>query len=74
MFHRAKARLLFLCKRSNPDIQIMIPFLSTRFKEEMDKNRKKLVRVLAYLKGTSEEFLTLSMKDTKLIKWQVRGS
>ena len=29
------------------------------------------MRVLEYLKGTPEEFLTLSMKDTKMIKWWV---
>ena len=32
------------------------------------------MRLLAYLKVTPEDFLTLSMDDTKLIKWWVDGS
>ena len=39
----------------------------------MYKDWKKLVRVLVCLKGMPEEFLALSMEETKLIKWCVDG-
>ena len=47
-------------------------FLTKSFKEPM-KKLKKLLRVLAYLKGTPEECFTLSTEDTKLIKWWVES-
>ena len=55
-FYRAIVRLLFLCKRSSPDIQTAVAFQTTRVKEPMYEYWKKLVRALAYLKGTPEEF------------------
>ena len=55
-FHRATMRLLFLCKRSRPEIQTVLAFLTTRIKEPMDKDGKKLARLLAYLKVTPEDF------------------
>ena len=66
-FQRDTIRLLFLYKWSRPDIQTALEFLTTRVKEPMEEYWKKLVRVLASLNGTPEEFLMLSMEDTKLI-------
>ena len=54
-----------------PDIYTAVAFLTTKVKDPMKKDRKKLVRVLVYLKGIPDQFWTLSMKDTKLIKWWV---
>ena len=73
-FHRATMRFLFLCKRLSPDVRPAVAFLTTRVKEPTDEDWKKLMRVLAYLKVTPEDCLTLSMKNTKLIKWWVDGS
>ena len=73
-FHRATSRILFLCKRSRTAIQTAVSFLTTRVKEPTEENWKKIVRVLAYLKGTTEECFNLSTQDTKLIKWWVDGS
>ena len=47
--------------------------MTTRVKEKMYEDWRKLVRVLAYLKGTPVECLALSMEDTKLIKGWVDG-
>ena len=58
-FHRDIARLLLLCKMLRPYIYTVVAFLATRVKYPTDKDWKKLVRVLEYLKGTPEEFLTL---------------
>ena len=47
----------------------MVAFLTTRVKVPTYEDWKKLVRVLDHLKVMPEDFLTLSMEDTKLIKW-----
>ena len=52
----------------------MLAFLTTRVKEPTYKYFKKLVRMLTYLKVTPEKCLTISVEDTKLIKWWVDGS
>ena len=53
-FHRAKARLLFLCKISRPDVHPEVALLTKRVSEPTDEYWKNLARVLAYLKGTPE--------------------
>ena len=73
-FHRCVARLLFMCKRSRPDIQQAISFLTKRVREPTDADWKKLMRLLRFLNVTRKECLTLSMDDAKIVKWWVDGS
>ena len=74
LFHRYVAKLLFISKRARPDIQHVIPFLSTpvRFPDEDDW--KKLLRLLMYLKGTIELELTLGGDNLSVVKWWVDAS
>jgi hypothetical protein len=51
-FHSLVARLLFVAKRSRPDILLAVSFLTTRVKEPDADDWKKLIRVLSYLQGT----------------------
>ena len=46
-----------------------IAFLSTRVREPDEDDWKKLVRLLRYLKGTRDLFLTLQADDSSLVKW-----
>ena len=55
-FHRATAGILLMCKRPIPGIQTSVALLNTRVKDPTYEYWKKLVRVLAYLKGTPEDF------------------
>ena len=59
-FHTTVAKLLFLCKRARPDIQVPVAFLTTRVREPQMDDWKKLVRVLKYLNDTVDMVLTLS--------------
>ena len=45
-FHRAVARLLFLCKRARPDLQQAVAFLTKRMSCSTMDDWKKLVRLL----------------------------
>ena len=69
VFHTTTAKLLFLCKRARPDIQVPIAFLTTRVKEPDEDDWKKLVRALKYLKDTIDLVLTLSADNMSVVKW-----
>ena len=73
-FHSLTAQLLFLCKRSRPDLQVAIAFLCTRVQEPTEEDWKKLGRVLKYLMNTKDMFLTMEANDIKQFKWWVDSS
>ncbi len=59
-FHHTVAQLLFLCKRTQRDIQTAVSFLTTRIKHPDEDDWGKLKRVLRYLRGTRHIKLNLS--------------
>ena len=75
-FHSMIARLLYLAKRTRPDILTSIAFLATRVRAPTVQDGEKLDRVMRYLRGTKE--LTLSMradaKDPLILKCYVDAS
>jgi Reverse transcriptase (RNA-dependent DNA polymerase) len=74
MFHHHTAKLLFLCKRARPDLQLAVAFLTTRVKGPDTDDYKKLRRVMQYLRATKDMPLTLEADDTRVIKWWVDAS
>jgi len=52
-FHSITAKLLYLSKRVRPDIAVAVNFLTTRVNCPTIEDKKKQLRVLRYLKGTS---------------------
>ena len=62
-FHSIVAKLLYASKRGRLDIQLPIAFLCTRVSCSTEKDWSKLERVLEYLRGTLDEFLTLGAGD-----------
>ena len=73
LFHNMTAKALYICKRSRPDIQPAVSFLTTRVKAPDQDNWKKIVRMLGYLKGTKTLVLTLS-DNGKGLKWWIDAS
>ncbi len=59
IFHTETVKLLFLAKRVRPDILTVVSFLCTRVTRATVEERKKLARVLGYLKGTKEQSLII---------------
>ena len=74
IFHTNTAKLLFLSKRAQPDVQIPVAFLCTRVKEPDRDNWKKLGRIMKYLKDTIGLPLILGIDDTGVVKWFVDAS
>jgi hypothetical protein len=71
LFHHYTAKLHFLCKRAQPDIQTVVAFLMTRVKgpDDDDDAYKKLRRVMRYLRATKDMPLTLEADHTHILKW-----
>ena len=72
--HTLVAKLLFLAKRSRPDVLTPVSYLTTRVTCPNQADWKKLSRVIQYLRGTQEMFLTLEAENINVVKWWVDGS
>lgn len=57
-YHSAVARLIYLVKRTRPDIAVAVSYLSSRTSNPTIRDREKLDKLIGYLKGT--------------VKWGVR--
>ena len=69
------AKLLFLSKRAQPDIQLTIAFLTTRVQNPEDGHLKKLRRVLNYLDIIIHSVkLYLKVNDLNAVHWWVDTS
>ena len=73
-YHSTVAKGLFLSKRSRPDIQPSIAYLSTRVKAPTQTDWKKLVKMMKFLNATREDVLTLGAENLHVIKWYVDAS
>jgi hypothetical protein len=74
VFHTFVAKGLFLCKKIRPDIQQAILLLCTRVKDQNQADWEKLMRVMKYLNGTRDKYLTLSADNLRVVKWYVDTS
>ena len=74
LFHHLVAKLLYLSKRSRPDLLTCVSFLCTRVKSPDVDDYKKLNRCLNYLKDTQDIHLTLGCIDNSPINWWVDAS
>ena len=61
-FHTTTARLLYLSKRTRPDIQLPVLYLCTRVKNPTTDDDVKLSKILGYLKTTRNRARVISPK------------
>ena len=71
IFYHLVAKLLYLSKRTRPDIQFPVAFLTTRVREPDIDNWKKQGRCLCYLNGSMELDLTLETTLPMIIHWWI---
>ena len=71
LFHPIVAKLLFLCKRSWPDLSTAIAFITTRVKCPDEDDYKKLTHVIRYLRSTIHLALKLTTSSILDIKMMV---
>ena len=68
-FHSATAKALYLYKRSCPDLQTAVSFLSTQIKESDEDDWTKLFRLMGNFKATAELGRTLRNKGEGYKWW-----
>jgi len=73
-FHSIVAKLLYVCKRGRPDIQLAIMFLCTRVSRSTKEDWGKLRRVLQYINGTIDEVLTIGADTMGVLQTWVDAS
>jgi len=73
-FHTLTAKLLYLAKRSRPDILLAVSFLTTRVTTPTQDDLKKLERVIKYLNGTIDFGITLTVDSPLRVKAYVDAS
>ena len=73
-FHHFVAKLLYLAKRTRPDILLAVAFLCTRVKGPDHDDYKKLSHCLSYVQCTKELCLTLEAKNMSVIHWWIDTS
>ena len=73
-FHHLVAKLLYLSKRTQPDLQTAVAFLTTRVQRADEDDWKKLGRCLRYLRNTRDLPLILSCDSSNIIRWWVDAS
>ena len=74
LFHHLTAKLLYLCKRTRPDLQTAVAFLTTRVQNPNEDDWKKLGRCLCYLHVTRLLPLILEATHPLLLHWWVDAS
>jgi hypothetical protein len=73
-FHHNVAKLLFLSKRTRPNIQTCVAFMCTRVRAPDSDDYKKLTRCMRYLRQSIALPLVLEADDANIIKWFVDGA
>jgi Reverse transcriptase (RNA-dependent DNA polymerase) len=74
LYHHLTAKLLYLSKRTRPDLQVAVSFLSTRVLSPDTDDWKKLGRCLRYLHANPDLPHTLESDGTGMIRWWVDAS
>ena len=74
LYHHLVAKLLYLGKRTRPDLLTAISFLCTRIQSPDVDDFKKLCQFLRYLRASKHLSLTLEADDMTVIQWWVDAS
>jgi hypothetical protein len=73
-FHSTVQKLLYLAKRTRPDLLTAVSFLTTRVQKPTREDDKKLERVLKYLNKTKELKLRLTCDEPFILTTYVDAS
>ena len=73
-FHSTVAKLLYMCKRTRPDMLLTVNFLTTRISSPDIDDWNKLMRLLKYLNGTKEFGIALEVDNYIEVKGYIDAS
>ena len=69
VFHTTISKELFLCERTRPNIQPVVPFLCTRVKVPDEEDWTFLLIMIKDLQETRDEKLTLNINNITMADW-----
>ena len=70
-FHHIIVKLLFVVKRSRPDLHTVVSFFTTRVSLAITQDWYKLSRAIGYLNSTLNLSLTLEADKAIILKWYI---
>ena len=73
-FHHLTAKLLYLSKHAQPDLQTAVSFLTTQVREPDEDDYKKLGQRIQYLCDNVDILLPLEINDSGILCWWVDAS
>jgi hypothetical protein len=68
-FHSDTAKLLYMAKRTRPDLLFALSYLTTRVKEPTVRDEEKLNRVFKYIRYTSEMGLRMAFNSNDQLSY-----
>ena len=74
LYHHLVAQLLYLGKRTRPDLLLAVSFLCTRVQSPDEDDWKKLGRCIRFLRDTKNDKLTLQADNMSSISWWIDAS
>ena len=72
-FYNRVIQLMYLSKKTRPNTQLTIAFISTRFNKKYLHDWKNLGKTIKYLQGYKELVLTLEDDSIYILKWYVNA-
>ena len=73
-FHSVVAKLLYIAKRTRPDVLTAVSYLTTRVKEPNVGDQARLDRLMRYLKGSVDLELTLKPEGLNKVQCYIDAS
>jgi hypothetical protein len=74
IFHHTVAKILWASMRARPDVLTAMSYLTSKVKNPNENDRKKLLRLLGYIRETINLKLILSSDKTAVLKWWTDAS
>ena len=74
IFHSFAMKLMFLCKRGRPDVEVGASFLSALARKSTAQDCNKLVRLANFLVSAQEDALCIEIDDSCTMTWHIDAS
>jgi len=70
-FHTHTMKIMYLAKRTRPDVLPAVIFLSSRVKTSTLQDWKKLTKMMSFISRTKDEVMSLKYSNSGIITWCV---
>ena len=64
-------KMMFLCKRGRPDVELRVSFISARTSVSAEQDFNNLVKLLSFIVTTKDSTLCFKVYESKTLAWHV---